>query len=135
MCGLNICNAEPGMRNLTCAQLDALVNTTTFDCQMLPNAGPGPTPEPPELMPEQELMAYWRDIPWSRYYDGATYPVCSWALTESPTDCVGYVRNMQAEALAGVPVVAGTGMRLSDPLFRGGAGDVPDGGRGSLPLW
>lgn len=115
MCGLNICGAEPGMRNLTCAQLDALANVSTFDCSMLPGAAP---PGPPKLMPEQELMTYWRDIPWSRYYDGATYPVCSWALTQSPTDCVRYVRNMQAEALAGVPVVAGTGSRLSEPLFR-----------------
>lgn len=78
---------------------------------------PGTEPEPPELIPEHERIACWRDIPWSRYYDGVTYPVCSWALTQSPIDCVGFVRNMH-EGVAGVPVVAGTGVRLSELLFR-----------------
>lgn len=62
------------MKNLTCAELDALANATVFDCSKLP--GP-PQPQPQQPITEQELLGYWRDMPWGlwglwgRHYDGA----------------------------------------------------------------
>jgi hypothetical protein len=114
MCGLNICAQEPAMQNMTCAELDALADTIPFDCSMLPSP---PQPGPQVLLTEQELLAYWRDIPWMRYYDGVE-PEQATITAASPGDCVAFVRNMQLEALAGVPVVAGTGRVLGEQAFR-----------------
>jgi hypothetical protein len=91
MCGLNICASEPSMRNLTCVELDALANASAFDCHMLPDP---PQPRQRQLLTEQELMGYWRDMPWGRYYDGAE-PEQATITAVSPDNCVAFVRNMQ----------------------------------------
>jgi hypothetical protein len=69
---------------------------------MLPGLPRSPPPPPSPVITEQELVGYWRKIPWGRYYDGAA-PL-SWVTDPSPAACVAFVRNMQTEALAGIPV-------------------------------
>lgn len=113
MCGMNTCTAASVV---SCATLQALRGkdwdpkggNPAFNCSMLPGLSPSPPPPPaPAYITEEELVGYWREIPWGRYYDGAA-PL-SWITDNSPAVCVDYVRNMQFEALAGIPVVAGTG--------------------------
>jgi len=69
---------------------------------------PAPAPPYPALLPEQELLSYWREIPWGRFYECAAIS-CPYELSNHPAgatsdDCVATVRNMQMEALAGIPI-------------------------------
>ena len=83
-CGIDLCapDLQRAMRNLTCAELDALKNVTAFDCSMLPNHQ-----QTQALITEQELLSYWKDIPWGRYYDGAE-PQQATISAQSPQNCV-----------------------------------------------
>ena len=111
MCGMNTCKDATVV---PCAHVLALRGKNwdpkgpnlAFNCSMMPT----PPPPPPSASPfitEEELVRYWRDIPWGRYYDGAAPH--SWITDPSPAACVSYVRNMELEALAGIPFVVGTG--------------------------
>jgi hypothetical protein len=111
MCGMNTCTAAT---IVSCATMRALHGknwdpkgfNSAFNCSMLPGLSRSPPPPSP-VITEQELVTYWRNISWGRYYDGAAPR--SWITDPSPAACVAFVRNMQFEALAGIPVVVGTG--------------------------
>ena len=103
MCGLNICGMEHTMQNLTCAELDSLANVSDFECKDLPSP---PTAGTKDLITEQELVKILGRIPWGRFYEG--WPGYGWTNGkdhQDPAGCVAAVRNVQAEALAGIPVV------------------------------
>ena len=109
-CGLNVCDAEPHMRNMTCAELDALKDVA-LNCSAVPQ-------QPQQLITEQELLTYWKDIPWGRYYDGAE-PEQPTISAQTPQHCVQFVRNMQVEALSGIPTIAGAATGpLTEPAFQ-----------------
>jgi hypothetical protein len=94
------------MRNMTCAELDALKDVA-LNCSAVPQ-------QPQQLITEQELLTYWKDIPWGRYYDGAE-PEQPTISAQTPQHCVQFVRNMQVEALSGIPTIAGA---ATEPAFQ-----------------
>lgn len=76
-------------------------------CYQRHRSGKTPPPSPPasqpNLLPEQELVRIWRDVPWGRFYECWPHTGCG---ASGAADCVAAVRNVQAEALAGIPVAA-----------------------------
>ena len=69
-------------------------------------SGLPPPPPPPfaGMMREDVLVQSWRNISWARFFECWPSLDCADATTITTESCVAATRNLQAEALAGIPV-------------------------------